>query len=745
MKKVDLTISGMHCASCATLITRGLGKVSGVAKANVNYAAGRAQVEYDEKEIADEQGMQSSLVQKVKSLGYGASVGVSHEHEKELRAAEISELKMRLLAGAVLSVPAVALGMFLMDFPYRLPLLFLLSTPVQFIVGWSFYQGAIAAARNKTASMDTLIALGTSAAYLYSIAALLGFAREQYFEVGASLITLVILGKYLEAMAKGKASEAIRKLLDLAPKQATVIRNGKEMTIDAAQIVVGDVMIVKPGEKIPTDGTVVGGHSSVDEAMLTGESMPVEKIEGSRAFGATINKHGVLNVRAEKVGSDTALSQIVKMVEDAQGSRAPIQRFADEISAVFVPIVIVVALLAFGVWYFALSSGLAKAWFPSMPIPADPFSFALIMAVSVLVIACPCALGLATPTSIMVGSGLGAQKGILFKNAEALEGTHKINAVLFDKTGTLTEGKPKVTDVVSLDAKRDETMVLMLAASLEKNSEHPIADAVLEEAKARGIELKKVVSFKAVPGHGVEGKIGAKRMALGNTRMVRTMGAGLDADSAARMEKLEHEGKTVMALMEGQKAIGLVAVADTLRPTSIQAVAELKKLGLTVWMITGDNARAAKAIGRQAGIENVIAEVLPQDKAEEVKKLQAGGSKVAMVGDGINDAPALAQADLGVAMGSGSDIAIESGDVVLMRSDAQDVARAIKLGRATISKIKQNFFWALIYNILGIPIAAGVLFPFTGWLLSPLIAGGAMALSSVSVVSNSLTLRWTRL
>ena len=744
MKKTDLTISGMHCASCATLITRGLGKVSGVSKANVNYAAGRAQVEYDETATGGE-AMEKALVEKVKSLGYGASIGVSHEHEKELRAAEISELKMKLAFGAVLSVPAVVLGMFLMDFPYRLPLLFLLSTPVQFIVGWSFYQGAIAAARNKTASMDTLIALGTSAAYFYSLAALLGFAQEQYFEVGASLLTLVMLGKYLEAIAKGRASEAIRKLLDLAPKQAIVIRQGKEMVIDAANIVIGDVMLIKPGEKIPTDGTVVDGHSSVDESMLTGESIPVEKMQGSRAFGATINKHGMLHVRAEKVGSDTALSQIVKMVEEAQGSRAPIQRFADEISAVFVPVVILVALFAFGAWYYALDSGLAQAWFPLMPVPASPFSFALVAAVSVLVIACPCALGLATPTSIMVGSGLGAQKGILFKNAEALEGTHKVNAVLFDKTGTLTSGKPKVTDLVALDGKHDETDILLLAASLEKNSEHPIADAVLEEAKAKGLAPKKVVSFKAVPGHGVQGKIGAKKMALGNAKMIKSVGAGFGAEASSRMERLEHEGKTVMALMEGKTVIGLVAVADTLRPTSVQAVQELKKLGLTVWMISGDNARAAKAIGRQAGIENVIAEVLPSDKAEEVRKLQAGGVKVAMVGDGINDAPALAQADLGIAMGSGSDIAIESGDVVLMRSDTQDVARAIKLGRATISKIKQNFFWAMIYNVVGIPIAAGVLFPFTGWLLSPVIAGGAMAMSSVSVVTNSLTLKWTKL
>ena len=729
MKKVDLTISGMHCASCATLITRGLAKVPGVKSANVNYAAGRAQVEYDEN-TANGEALPPLLLAKVKSLGYDASIGVSHDREKKLRAQEISELKKKLILGAVLSIPAFLLGMFFMDFPYRLPLLFLLATPVQFIVGLSFYQGAISSARNKTPSMDTLIALGTTASYLYSLAALFGFVQEQYFEVGATLITLVILGKYLEAIAKGKASEAIRKLMDLAPKQATVVRKGKEMVVNAADIRLGDIMIIKPGEKVPTDGTVVDGHSSVDEAMLTGESIPVEKMKGSHVFGATINKHGVLHVRAEKVGADTALSQIVRLVEEAQGSRAPIQRFADQISAVFVPIVISIAILAFVGWYFILHSA---------------FSFAMMAAVSVLVIACPCALGLATPTSIMVGSGLGAQKGILFKNAEALEGTHKVKAVIFDKTGTLTQGKPKVTDIVELSPKFDSSRILSLAASIEKNSEHPIADAIVDEAKARQTKFLSVKSFKAVPGSGVVGKIGGKSVSFGNLKMMKSVGGKLAANAAARMQSLESEGKTSMVLLVNKTPVGLVAVADTLKETSPQAVAELKKLGLQVWMITGDNARTAQAIAQQAGIENVLAEVLPSDKAEEVQKLQAGGLKVAMVGDGINDAPALAQADLGIAMGSGSDIAIDCGDVVLMRNDTMDVSRAIKLGRATINKIRQNFFWALIYNVIGIPIAAAVLYPWTGWLLSPVIAGGAMAMSSVSVVTNSLTLRWTKL
>ena len=740
MKKVDLTINGMHCASCATLITRGLSKMPGVKSANVNYAIGRAQVEYEEGAISED-----SLAKKVESLGYHATIGVSHDHEKQLREDEIKELKRKLIIGAVFSIPAFLIGMFFMDLPYRLPLLFLLSTPVQFYVGLSFYQGAISSAKNKTASMDTLIVLGTTTAYLYSLASLFGFVSEQYFEVGATLITLVTLGKYLESLAKGKASEAIRKLMDLAPKQATVIREKREMVINASDIALGDIMVIKPGEKVPTDGTVVDGHSSVDEAMLTGESLPVEKSKGSKVFGATINKHCMLKVRADKVGADTALSQIVRLVEEAQGSRAPIQRFADQISAVFVPIVIAIAILAFVGWYWLLTSGLATNFLPPALMPANPFSFALLAAVSVLVIACPCALGLATPTSIMVGSGLGAQKGILFKNAEALEGTHKIRAVLFDKTGTLTQGKPRVTDIIPLDPKFDEARILSLAASIETSSEHPIADAIVEEGKARQSKFLEVKSFKAVPGHGVTGKIGGKSVSFGNLKMMKSAGGALKAEAITRMEALESMGKTSMVLLLNKTPVGLVAVADTLKESSPQAVAELKKLGLQVWMITGDNARTAQAIAKQAGIDNVLAEVLPGDKANEVQKLQARGLKVAMVGDGINDAPALAQADLGIAMGSGSDIAIDCGDVVLMRSDTMDVSRAIKLGRATIAKIKQNFFWAMFYNVLGIPIAAGVLYPFTGLLLSPVIAGGAMAMSSVSVVANSLTLKWTKL
>ncbi len=724
IRKADITINGMHCASCSTLITRGLLKVPGVKSATVNYATGRAKVEYDESQASDD-----ALVARIISLGYKASVGFSIEDEKELRRQELSDLSQRLVFGGLLSIPAFILGMFLMDFPFRLPILFVLATLVQFVVGFPFYQGAIAAARNKSASMDTLIAVGTSAAYIYSVGALFGIVPEQYFETSAVLITLVVLGKYLEAMAKGRASDAIRKLLELAPKKATVIRNKQELTIDASQIQIGDIMVIKPGEKIPTDGAVIEGHSSVDESMLTGESMPVEKLKSSRVYGATINGNGFLKAKADKVGEDTALLRIVRLVEEAQSSRAPIQRFADQISGVFVPIVIVLALLSFSVWYFLLGS---------------TFSFALLIGVSVLIIACPCALGLATPTAIMVGSGMGAQRGILFKNAEALENTHKVKAVVFDKTGTLTIGKPAVTEIISIARDFSEKKVLLLAASIEKSSEHPLAGAILAAAEKEKLHLSPSNKFKAVPGQGVTAMIGGKHISFGNRKMASAAGAKVSAELSERISSLEEDGKTVMILCSGKTIAGILAVSDPIKENAKATVAELKSLGLTVWLLTGDNERTAKAVARNVGIENVIAEVLPADKANQIKKLQSTGDKVAMVGDGINDAPALAQADLGIAMGSGSDIAIESGDVVLVKSDVSSVPKAIRLGRATMGKIQQGFFWAMVYNVAGIPIAAGLLYPFTGWLLSPIIAGGAMAMSSVSVVVNALTLRWMK-
>ena len=718
MKKAELSINGMHCASCAVLLTRALSKSVGVKNANVNYAAGKALVEFDEK-LTNEQ----NLVEIVNSKGYSASIGVDREREKQMRESETKELKGLLIIGAALSIPALIIGMFLMDFPYRMLALFILATPVQFYVGRNFYLGAWSALQNKSANMDTLIAVGTSAAYFFSVAALLGFAQEQYFETSATLITLVILGKYLEAIAKGRTSEAIRKLMDLSPKYATIVRKGKEEKIPVSEVKVGDIILVKPGESIPVDGIVLSGDSSVDESMISGESIPVEKKKGSHVIGGSINKHGFFTFRAIKIGADTVLSKIVKLVEEAQGSRASIQRFADEISAVFVPIVICIAALSFLVWYFVLGQTLP---------------FALIIMVSVLVIACPCALGLATPTAIMVGTGMGAQKGILIKNAESLELMHKIKAIVFDKTGTITQGKPKVTDFIVLNG--NEKQLLSIAYSIEKNSEHPLADAIVEYAKSRHAQVLKATSFKAVPGFGVSANIGAKRVYIGKLQpKLNSKG------SHPIVSKLQHEGKTVAVLCINNKPAAIIAIADTMRPTSVAAISELKKLGITPWMITGDNERTANAIAKLAGIRNVFAEVLPQDKAKYVKHLQEKGIKVAMVGDGINDAPALAQADIGIAMGSGTDVAMETGSVVLMKSDPLDVVRAIRLGRATIDKIRQNMFWALVYNIVGIPIAAGVFYYSNGLLLSPILAGGAMALSSVSVVANALTLRWAKL
>ncbi|MFA5106242.1 MAG: heavy metal translocating P-type ATPase [Candidatus Micrarchaeia archaeon] len=717
MKKTELTIGGMHCASCSALISRSLQKSPGVKFANVNYAAAKALVEYDEKQTDEKK-----LVEIVKSRGYAASIGSGLETEKRMREKETRSLRDMLVFSAALSVPALLLGMVFMDFPYRVFLLFILATPIQFIAGKNFYAGAWSSLQNRTASMDTLVAVGTSAAYFYSIAAMLGLASEQYFETSAVLITLVILGKYLEAVAKGRTSDAIRKLMGLAPKTAIVVRAGKEAEIPISEVEAGDIVVVKPGQKIPVDGIVTLGDSSVDESMVTGESIPVEKSKGSKVIGGTINKHGVLRFKATKVGKDTVLAQIVRLVEEAQGSKASIQRFADEISAVFVPVVIGIAAITFAAWYFGAG---------------EPFPFALMVSVAVLVIACPCALGLATPTAIMVGTGMGAEKGILIKNAESLELMHKVKAVVFDKTGTITEGKPEVTDFMALPG-QDRKECIELAYAVENSSEHPLADAIVEYAKGSKARLKKVSGFRAIPGHGVEAMAGGKRVYLGKPGNAR----GKPGMEVARMQS---EGKTVMSLKINGREAALIGVADTIRKTSVEAVSELSRLGIEAWMITGDNEKTASAIAAAAGIKNVFSEVLPQDKASYVKKLQEKGLKVVMVGDGINDAPALAQADIGIAMGSGTDVAMETGSVVLMRSDPLDVPRAIRLGRATINKIRQNMFWALVYNVIGIPIAAGVLYPTFGILLSPIIAGGAMAMSSVSVVANALTLKFAKL
>ena len=720
MKKIDISISGMTCQSCVTVVERGLKKLDGIENAVVNLTTEKATVNYDESILKE-----NKIVDAIIKRGYKASIikGKSNaDKEAKRRKKEITDLKRMFLISSIFAVPAFIISMILsmwlkMEIPYEGYILWALATPVQFYVGAQFYTGMWAALKNKSANMDTLIAIGTSAAYFYSVFVVLTGGMMQYFEASAILITLVVMGKLLEAIAKGKTSEAISKLMNLSPKMATVIRNKEEMKIPVDDVVLGDVIIVRPGEKIPIDGSITEGNSSIDESMITGESMPVGKKKGDKVIGATMNKTGTFQFIAEKIGTDTTLSQIIKLIEDAQGKKAPIQRFADMISAYFVPIVILVSISTFFAWNYGFGREI---------------SFALIAAVSVLVIACPCSLGLATPTAIMVGTGKGAKRGILIKGGDALETAHKLKAVVFDKTGTITKGIPSVTDLVSLNPGSQEKL-LEVVASIEQSSEHPLAESIVKDAKEKGIKLRKATNFKAIPGHGITAKLGKDVYYFGNERLMAKYNIKIAADTLKQIHNIEEEGKTVMILGSKGKLKGIVGVADTIKETSKQAVKRLQKMKIFVYMITGDNERTAKAIAKQAGINHVFASVLPEDKAKHVKKLQKKGA-VAMVGDGINDSPALAQADIGIAMGSGTDVAMETGNIVLMRNDLLDVPRAIKLSRMTMTKIKQNMFWALFYNTAGIPVAA------LG-LLNPMIAGGAMALSSVSVVSNSLLLK----
>ncbi len=728
MTKVTLSVRGMHCASCVRVITRSLERTPGVSSALVNYGTERATIEYGSPATIEQ------MISGINARGYTATLfkegeaGMAMERmerEQEERAA-----LQRVAFSAALAVPALAVSMLLMSVvPFAEFVLFALATPVQFIAGATFYRGAWAALKDKTANMDTLIALGTSAAYLFSVYSLF-FAPSlgMYFEIGAILITLVLFGKYLEARAKGKASDAIARLLNLSPKTARVVRGNKTIEIPLEKVVKGDVLLVKPGDRIPVDGLVLAGHSSVDESMLTGESIPVEKKAGDKVAGGTMNRLGSFRMRATAVGAETVLARIVELIQEAQASKAPIQRFADQASAYFTPAVLLIAIATFLAWYF---------------FAGQTLSFALLAAVGVLVIACPCALGLATPTAVMVGTGKGAENGILIKTAAALEASAKVNAIVFDKTGTVTQGKPEVTDVIVF-GKLPREQVLQLAASLEAHSEHVLAEAISNEAKRSGTKLAPVVGFAAVPGQGVVGNIAGKRVAFGNQKLMKTEKVAVE-QAEKKLAALEARGKTVMTLSVGGKVAGALAVTDSIKESSPAAIDQLKKMGVAVYLVTGDHARTAKAIAKQAGITNVVYEVLPEEKVEFVKSLQEKGMKVAMVGDGINDAPALAAADVGVAVGSATDVAMESGDVVLLRSDIGGVVKLIRLGRASMNKIRQNMFWALGYNTAGIPIAAGLLFPFTGWLLSPALAGAAMALSSVSVVTNSLTLRFTKL
>ncbi len=722
--KAILNITGMTCASCSARIEKKLSKLEGVSAANVNLTTEKATVEYDPSKLKV-----SDLVKAVKDIGYGAEKAeeVSVDREKEQREKEIRTLKTTLVISIVLSSPllfAMILSVLGIDVPFLHNPYFqlIIATPIQFGIGYRFYKHAYLALRSGSANMDVLVSMGTSAAYLYSLYNVffeppkMGGMKDLYFEAAAVIITLILLGKFLEAVAKGKTSEAIKKLMGLQAKTARVIRNGEETDIPIEEVEVGDTIVVRPGEKIPVDGKILEGNSAIDEAMLTGESLPVEKKPGDYVIGATINKFGAFKFEATKVGKDTALSQIVKMVEDAQGSKAPIQKIADKVSGIFVPVVVGIALAAFLIWY--LSTG--------------DFTKAVVSAVSVLVIACPCALGLATPTAIMVGTGKGAENGILIKGGEHLETAYKLNAVVLDKTGTITKGQPEVTDIVTLGG-LDRKTVLKYAAISEKKSEHPLGVAIYEDGKKNAGSIPDPDRFEAIPGRGVLAGIGDSKVYIGARKLMLEQNIGMGSIEK-RLTELEDEGKTAMLMAVDGKLEAVIAVADTLKENSQEAIADLQKMGIDVYMITGDNKRTANAIARQVGISNVLAEVLPENKAKEVEKLKKAGKVVAMVGDGINDAPALATADIGMAIGTGTDVAIEAADITLMRGDLRTIPASIRLSRKTMKKIKQNLFWAFFYNTIGIPFAA------LG-LLNPMIAGAAMAFSSVSVVTNSLSLK----
>jgi Cu+-exporting ATPase len=722
MKKI-IPISGMHCASCAQNIEKSIKKLKGVKSANVNFATEKATVEFDEN-IIDE----NKIFEAIEKLGYTTiKEGETVDKEKIARKKETRNLKILFLFSLALSVPIFIISMVLEWLNIMIPdkniILLFLSTPVQFIVGYRFYKGAFSALKAKTATMDSLISIGTSAAYFYSLFVVLFpniLGEHVYFETSAVLITFIILGKWLEAITKGKASEAIKKLIGLQPKKAIVIRNGKEMQVQIKDVTVGDIVVVKPGQRIPVDGVVADGLSSVDESMITGESIPVEKKKGDKVIGGTINKHGSFKFKATKIGRDMVLSQIIKLVEDAQGSKAPIQRLADKVSSYFVPAVMIIALASFSLWYFAFGQA---------------FVFSLSIFIAVLIIACPCALGLATPTAIMVGTGKGAENGILIKSAEALENAHKLTTIVFDKTGTLTKGKPELTDIIELN-KLNKKEVLKYAAIAEKSSEHPLAEAIINETQKKKLKIPDASSFKAIPGYGILARYNRNVILFGNRSLMKKYKIKVEAED--KINELENEGKTVMILALNKIPVGLIAVADTLKEFSKEAVKRLHKMGKEVIMITGDNKRTADAIAKQLGIDEVLAEVLPEDKEREIEKLQKKDKIVAMIGDGINDAPALARADIGIAIGAGTDVALEAGEIILIKNDIRDVITAIDLSNYTIRKIKQNLFWAFFYNSIGIPIAAGLLYPFT---LNPMIAGAAMAFSSVSVVSNSLLMK----
>jgi Cu+-exporting ATPase len=744
--KAELPVTGMTCANCALTIERTLKRMDGVVSAGVNLASERASVEYLPGVVS-----LAAIQQAIRDVGYDVVIPgegeAAEDVERAAREAEIQDQTRKFWVGMALSLPLFLLSM-ARDFgllgewahaPWVNWLFFALATPVQFYVGYDYYVGGFKSLRAGSANMDVLVAMGSSAAYFYSLAVLLfpGIGDHVYFETSALIITLIKLGKMLEARAKGRTSEAIKKLMGLRPKTARVVRpaadgtgDGVEVDVPIESVVLGDMVVVRPGERLPVDGVVVAGHSAVDESMLTGESLPVDKRPGSEVVGGTINKQGLLKFEATRVGAQTALAQIIRLVEEAQGSKAPIQRLADRVSAVFVPAVLAVATLTFLAWLIWGNVG---------------FTQSMIYTVAVLVIACPCALGLATPTAIMVGTGKGAEQGILFKNSEALERAHELATVILDKTGTITQGEPSVTDVETGDsgsAHRDS--LLRLAASAERGSEHPLGEAIVGAAREAGLALAEPETFEAVPGQGIMATVEGQRVLVGSRRLLESQNVILNRLDVP-LARLEEEAKTAMLVAVDGEAAGIVAVADTVKEGSVEAIRRMQAMGLDVVMITGDNQRTAEAIGQQVGVSRVMADVLPGDKAEQVTALQAGGKTVGMVGDGINDAPALAQADVGIAIGTGTDVAIAAADVTLMSGDLRGVPRAIALSRATMQTIKQNLFWAFFYNVILIPLAAGAFYPWFGVRLHPVIAAGAMAFSSIFVVTNSLRLRRVQL
>ncbi|MFA5987839.1 MAG: heavy metal translocating P-type ATPase [Candidatus Paceibacterota bacterium] len=734
------SVKGMHCASCVMVIEQSLKEVDGVSQAVVNLATEKATVTYDPLKVTEDK-----LSSAVSNVGYKAVIDEEiktededqKEKQKELRALQVKVIFSLTLGGLILwgsfpglmeTAPAILKNFWVQLF---------LASPVQFWAGFDFYRAAISALKHRTANMDTLVSIGTTVAYIYSVfvtvlpqlVTKVGIEPMPYFDTAAVIIGLILLGRYFEAKAKAGTSEAIKKLIGLQAKTARVFRDGKEIDISIDEVNIGDIVRVRPGEKIPVDGVIVEGDSSVDESMVTGESIPVDKASGDNVVGATMNKTGTFTFRASKVGQETMLAQIIKLVQEAQGSKAPIQRLADAVSSYFVPVVLILAAFTFVIWY---DFG-----------PTPSLLFALLNMVAVLIIACPCAMGLATPTAIMVGTGRGAENGILIKDAASLEIAHKINTIIFDKTGTLTKGEPEVTDIFAFGSLTKEE-VLRLAGSIEKGSEHSLAEAISKAAENKKLILSKVEKFKAIPGHGVEGVIDGRRIILGNRRLVDKEGVDVKLVND-EIIRTENDGKTAMLLAINGQLVGLIAVADVIKQSAKDGLAALQKLGIEVVMITGDNQRTANAIGRNLGIDRVLAEVLPDQKEAEVRKIQAENKVVAMVGDGINDAPALAAADVGIAMGSGTDVAIEAADITLINKDLKSVAMAVILSKKTMRTIRFNLFWAFGYNVVLIPVAMGVLYPFFHILLNPIFASIAMATSSVSVVSNSLLLKRKRL